>query len=127
MADEPSTNYTDLDLAPIVVEGLRKISRLDPDEQKGGQTDIDAAHTERIHLPKHATLSALWSKLEGECFKHFGKPHRGERTKLMTFSFGLCSPGLASKWRRRMVRGHAESLHATVRRDRSSPKETISG
>lgn len=92
MADEPSTNCNDLDLAPIVVEGLRKVSRLDPDEQKGGQTDIDATHTECIHLPKHATLSALWSKLEGEYFEHFGRPHRGEKTRLMTFSFGLCSP-----------------------------------
>jgi hypothetical protein len=92
MADESSTNCTDLDLVPIIVDGLRKISRLDPDEQKGSQTDIDAAHTECIHLPKHATLSALWSKLEGEYVEHFGRPHRGERTKLMTFSFGLCSP-----------------------------------
>jgi hypothetical protein len=109
MADEPSTNHTDPDLALIVVEGLRKISRLDPDE-----TDIDTAHTECVYLPKRATLSELWSELEGKCFKHFGRPHRGESTKLTTFSFGLCSPRLASKWRREMVGGHAESLHAPV-------------
>ena len=66
MADEPSTNHTDPDLALIVVEGLRKISRLDPDE-----TDIDAAHTECVYLPKRATLSELWSELEGKCFKAF--------------------------------------------------------
>ena len=64
MAQESTTYSGDAGLVPIVVDGLRKSSRTKGGNHDGMHTEI--SHKERILLPEHVPISALWAKLKCE-------------------------------------------------------------